>query len=92
MQGIVAELRVRSGELRLSRCQGLLATSIWATSSIQTALLYDKQRQVLLAVYFNPTATDRLLKGNAREALDEKVHRTATATCWTRSAASRNGT
>ena len=45
--------------------------------NIQTALLYDKQRQVLLVVYFNPTATDRLLKGNAREALNKKVHRTA---------------
>ena len=44
--------------------------------SIQTALLYDKRRQVLLVVYFNPTATDRLLKGNAREALNKKVQRT----------------
>ncbi len=44
--------------------------------NIQTALLYDKQRQVLLVVYFNPTATDRLLKGNAREALNKKVERT----------------
>ena len=52
------------------------ATSIWATRSIQTALLYDKRRQVLLVVYFNPTATDRLLKGNAREALNKKVRRT----------------
>ena len=43
--------------------------------NIQTALLYDKRRQVLLAVYFNPTATDRLLKGNAREALNKKVER-----------------
>ena len=43
---------------------------------IQTALLYDKQRQVLLVVYFNPTATDRLLKGSAREALNRKVQRT----------------
>ena len=43
---------------------------------IQTALLYDKQRQVLLVVYFNPTATDRLLKGNARDALNKKVQRT----------------
>ena len=31
---------------------------------------------MLLAVYFNPTATDRLLKGNAREALNKKVGRT----------------
>ena len=45
--------------------------------SLQTALLYDKKRQVLLAVYFNPTATDRLLRGNVRSALDRRVNRTA---------------
>ena len=44
---------------------------------IQKALLYDKRRQVLLTVYFNPTETDILLKGNIREALDRKVKRTA---------------
>jgi hypothetical protein len=45
--------------------------------SIQTALLYDKKRQALLAVYFNPTTTDRLLRGNVRSALDRQVNRTA---------------
>lgn len=45
--------------------------------NIRTALLYDKKRQVLLVVYSNPTATDCLLKGNAREALNKKVQRTA---------------
>jgi hypothetical protein len=45
--------------------------------SIQKSLLYDKKRQALLAVYFNPTATDRLLKGNVREALNRRVGRTA---------------
>ncbi|MGA2031375.1 MAG: hypothetical protein ABSG68_03895, partial [Thermoguttaceae bacterium] len=43
---------------------------------IRLALLYDKKRQVLLVAYFNPTDTDRLLKGNAREALNRKVGRT----------------
>ena len=32
---------------------------------------------MLLVVYVNPTATDRLLKGNVREALDRRVGRTA---------------
>ena len=30
-----------------------------------------------MAVYFNPTATDRLLKGSVREALNRRVRRTA---------------
>jgi hypothetical protein len=47
--------------------------------NLQTALLYDKKRQVLLVVYLNPTETARLLKGNAREALNKKVNRTAFA-------------
>lgn len=42
---------------------------------IEITLLYDKKREVLLAVYFNPTDTDRLLKGSARDALNKKVHR-----------------
>ena len=45
--------------------------------SIQKALLYDKKRQALLAIYVNPTATDRLLKGNVRDALNRRVGRTA---------------
>jgi hypothetical protein len=47
--------------------------------NLQTALLYDRKRQVLLVVYLNPTDTARLLKGNAREALNKKVGRTAFA-------------
>ena len=45
--------------------------------NVQTALLYDKKRQVLLIAYFNPTPTDLLLKGSVREALDRRVNRTA---------------
>jgi hypothetical protein len=45
--------------------------------NLQTALLYDKKRQVLLVAYYNPTATDLLLKGSAREALSRRVNRTA---------------
>jgi hypothetical protein len=45
--------------------------------NIQTALLYDKKRQVLLVAYFNPTATDVLLKGTVREGLNRRVNRTA---------------
>ena len=45
--------------------------------NIQTALLYDKKRQVLLVAYVNPTATDVLLKGSVREALNRRVNRTA---------------
>jgi hypothetical protein len=47
--------------------------------TIQKALLYNKRQQVLLVAYFNPTATDRLLKGNAREALNKKVGRSGFA-------------
>jgi hypothetical protein len=47
--------------------------------TIQKALLFDKKRQVLLVVYVNPTMTDRLLKGNAREALNKKVGRSGFA-------------
>jgi hypothetical protein len=47
--------------------------------ALQLALLYDKPRQVLLVVYWNPTDAPRLLKGNAREALNKSVQRTAFA-------------
>ncbi len=53
------------------------ATIDLGDKSIETALLYNKKRQALLAVYVNPTATDRLLKGSVREALDRRVGRTA---------------
>jgi hypothetical protein len=57
--------------------QAACATIDLGDKSLQTALLYDKKRQVLLAVYFNPTANDRLLKGSVREALQRRVNRTA---------------
>ena len=46
---------------------------------IQTALFYDKKRELLLAVYVNPTDTDRLLKGSVRDALNKKVGRSGYA-------------
>ena len=60
--------------------------------SLQTALLYDKKRQVLLAVYLNPTGTDRLLKGNVRDALNGESTGRPSPTCSTRSAGRRSGT
>jgi hypothetical protein len=53
------------------------ATIDLGDKSVQTALLYNKKRQALLAVYFNPTTHDRLLKGSVRAALDRRVDRTA---------------
>ena len=42
---------------------------------VEKALLFDKRRQVLVVVYYNPTDIDRLLSGNSREALNKKVQR-----------------
>jgi hypothetical protein len=76
VQKIVAQLRAEPDNfVYLDRAA--CATIDLGDKSVETALLYDKKRQVLLAVYLNPTATDRLLKGSVREGLDRRVHRTA---------------
>jgi hypothetical protein len=73
---MVAQLRARREDF-VYLDHAACATVDLGDKSIQTALLYDKKRQVLLAVYFNPTANDRLLKGSVREALNRRVGRTA---------------
>jgi len=76
VQKMVAQLRAEP-ENFVYLDRAACATIDLGDKSVETALLYDKKRQVLLAVYFNPTATDRLLKGNVRDALNRRVHRTA---------------
>jgi hypothetical protein len=76
MQRLVARFRAEP-ENFVYLDRAACATIDLGDKNIQTALLYDKKRQVLLAVYFNPTATDVLLKGSVREALNPRVNRTA---------------
>ena len=76
VQKMVAQLRAEPGNfvyLDRADCEAIDL----GDKHVQTALLYDKKRQVLLAVYVNPTATDRLLKGSVREGLNRRVGRTA---------------
>ena len=65
VQRIVAQFRAQPDDF-VYLDHAAFPRSIWATRGLQVALLYNKRSQVLLAVYFNPTATDCLLKGSVR--------------------------